>query len=105
MLLIVMSEQSITKHLMLQVNTIESLRTLFLSVLISFIYSEPILTSFDSSQECFKSSWSSHKSVHLKAKVSSVGTQNSDSLGEGWLYCVKRGQGRTPKLPYFDWTG
>ncbi|GAU25667.1 hypothetical protein TSUD_265940 [Trifolium subterraneum] len=57
------------------------------------------------SQECFKSSWSSHKSVHLKAKLSSVGTQNSDSLGEGWLYCSKRGQGRTPKLPYFDWTG
>jgi hypothetical protein len=105
MLLIVMSEQSITKYLMLQVTTVESLRTLFLTALISFIYLEPILTSFDSSQECFKSSWSSHKSVHLKAKVSSIGTQNSDSLGEGWLYFVKRGQGRTPKLPYFDWTG
>ncbi|XP_058787234.1 methionine aminopeptidase 1A-like [Vicia villosa] len=57
------------------------------------------------SQECFKSSWSSHKSVRLKAKLSSGGTQNSNSLGEGWLYCVKRGQGQTPKLPYYDWTG
>ncbi|KAJ1413604.1 Creatinase/aminopeptidase-like [Sesbania bispinosa] len=58
-----------------------------------------------STQECFKSSWSLHKSVHLKAKLISIGTQNSDSLGEGWLYCVKGGQGRTPKLPHFEWTG
>ncbi|KAG5069377.1 hypothetical protein JHK85_001754 [Glycine max] len=57
------------------------------------------------SQDCFKSSWSSHKSVHLKAKLSPPGTQNSDSLDEGWLYCLKRGQARTPKLPHFDWTG
>ncbi|KAK7260193.1 hypothetical protein RIF29_26031 [Crotalaria pallida] len=62
-------------------------------------------------QECFKSSWSSHKSVHLKAKLSSSlatgapGEQNTDSLGEGWLYCTRRGQGRTPKFPHFDWTG
>ncbi|KAK8464723.1 hypothetical protein PHAVU_010G080400 [Phaseolus vulgaris] len=57
------------------------------------------------SQECFKSSWSSHKSVHLKAKLSSPDTQNSGSVSEGWLYCLKSGQARTPKLPYFDWTG
>uniref|UniRef100_A0A2P2LX63 Methionine aminopeptidase n=1 Tax=Rhizophora mucronata TaxID=61149 RepID=A0A2P2LX63_RHIMU len=64
------------------------------------------------SQDCFKASWSSHKSVHLKAKLSAVGTgtqakaeEKSDSLGEGWLYCLKRGQVRTPKFPYFDWTG
>ncbi|WVZ16240.1 hypothetical protein V8G54_009222 [Vigna mungo] len=57
------------------------------------------------SQECFKSSWSSHKSVHLKAKLSSPDTQNSGSLSEGWLYCLKSGQAWTPKLPYFDWTG
>ncbi|XP_027905477.1 methionine aminopeptidase 1A-like isoform X1 [Vigna unguiculata] len=57
------------------------------------------------SQECFKSSWSSHKSVHLKAKLSSPDTQNSGSLSEGWLYCLKSGQARTQKLPYFDWTG
>ncbi|KAE9603208.1 putative methionyl aminopeptidase [Lupinus albus] len=62
-------------------------------------------------QECFKSSWSSHKSVHLKVKLSSshgMGApvqQNSDSLGEDWLFCLKGGQARTPKIPHFDWTG
>ncbi|XP_019464961.1 PREDICTED: methionine aminopeptidase 1A-like isoform X2 [Lupinus angustifolius] len=62
-------------------------------------------------QECFKSSWNSHKLVHLKAKLSSSlsagapGQQSSDKLGENWLYCLKRGQARTPKFPYFDWTG
>lgn len=48
--------------------------------------------------------------MHLKAKLSSLGTgtpneQNSDLLKEGWLYCLKKGQARTPKLPHFDWTG
>ncbi|XP_050282088.1 methionine aminopeptidase 1A-like isoform X1 [Quercus robur] len=61
-------------------------------------------------QDCFKASWSSHKAVHLKAKLSSLGTgtpheQNSDLLNEDWLYCLKKGQARTPKLPHFDWTG
>ncbi|XP_050282090.1 methionine aminopeptidase 1A-like [Quercus robur] len=61
-------------------------------------------------QDCFKASWSSHKAVHLKAKLSSLGTgtpheQNSDLHNEGWLYCLKKGQARTPKLPHFDWTG
>ncbi|KAB1225287.1 Methionine aminopeptidase 1A [Morella rubra] len=61
-------------------------------------------------QDCFKASWGSHKSVHLKAKLSSIGTgipheQNSDLLNEGWLYCLKKGQARSPKLPHFDWTG
>jgi hypothetical protein len=64
----------------------------------------------NSTQDCFKASWSSHKSVHLKEKQSSIVTgtpreQNSDLLDEGWLYCLKKGQARTPKLPYFDWTG
>ncbi|XP_056174083.1 methionine aminopeptidase 1A isoform X2 [Syzygium oleosum] len=54
-------------------------------------------------QECFKASWSSHKSVHLKAKLCTLGT--AETLGDGWLYCLKKGQGRTPKLPHFDWTG
>jgi hypothetical protein len=103
MLLIVMREKlTTTKYSLLQLAIVESPGILFQTILISFIYLKPILISFDSSQECFKSSWSSHKSVHLKAKL---GTQNSDSLGEGWLYCSKRGQGRTPKLPHFDWTG
>ena len=66
--------------------------------------------SLTSTQECFKVSWSSHKSVHLKAKLSVIGTgilgeQNSASLSDGWLYCLKKGQARTPKLPHFDWTG
>ncbi|OIW00940.1 hypothetical protein TanjilG_10018 [Lupinus angustifolius] len=62
-------------------------------------------------QECFKFSWSSHKSLHLKAKLSSslgtvaLGHQNSVSLGEDWLYCLKGGRARTPKFPHFDWTG
>ncbi|XP_028754180.1 methionine aminopeptidase 1A [Neltuma alba] len=61
-------------------------------------------------QDCFKSSWSSHKSVHLKAKLTSRGTgnpqqQNSDSHGEEWLYCLRKGQARIPKMPHFDWTG
>ncbi|KAJ0111902.1 hypothetical protein Patl1_00237 [Pistacia atlantica] len=57
-------------------------------------------------QDCFKASWSSHKSVHLKAKLLGTGTPGgSDGANEGWLYCLKKGQGRTPKLPHFDWTG
>ncbi|GLT64267.1 hypothetical protein SLA2020_367710 [Shorea laevis] len=66
--------------------------------------------AFCFTQDCFKASWSSHKSVHLKAKLSSLGTdtlreKNSDLLNEGWLYCLKKGQARTPKLPHFDWAG
>ncbi|XP_004308462.1 PREDICTED: methionine aminopeptidase 1A-like isoform X2 [Fragaria vesca subsp. vesca] len=53
-------------------------------------------------QDCFKASWSSHKSVHVKAKQSD-GTGNTEN--EGWLYCMKKGQSRSPKLPYFEWTG
>ncbi|KAL0425834.1 UNVERIFIED_CONTAM: Methionine aminopeptidase 1A [Sesamum radiatum] len=65
---------------------------------------------FFSSQDCFKASWSSHKSVHLKAKLSSPAPenpseQNSASPNDGWLYCLRKGQARTPKLPHFDWTG
>ncbi|XP_044491726.1 methionine aminopeptidase 1A-like isoform X4 [Mangifera indica] len=57
-------------------------------------------------QDCFKASWSSHKSVHLKAKLLGTGAAGgSDRASEGWLYCVKKGQGRTPQLPHFDWTG
>ncbi|KAG5538601.1 hypothetical protein RHGRI_019241 [Rhododendron griersonianum] len=63
-----------------------------------------------STQDCFKSSWSTHKSVHLKEKLSALGLgapgeQNSASPNDGWLYCLKKGQARTPKLPHFDWTG
>ncbi|KAL6125958.1 hypothetical protein ACLB2K_074009 [Fragaria x ananassa] len=53
-------------------------------------------------QDCFKASWSSHKSVHVKEKQSD-GTGSAEN--EGWLYCVKKGQSRSPKLPYFEWTG
>ena len=78
-------------------------------MIISFT-SEPILKSLDSTQDCFKASWSLHKSVHSKAKLASPGTanpqqQNSDSHGEGWSYCLRKGQSRAPKMPYFDWTG
>lgn len=48
--------------------------------------------------------------MHLNAKLSALGAgtlggQNSDLGNEGWLYCLKKGQARTPKLPHFDWTG
>nr|GMD59350.1 methionine aminopeptidase 1A [Ipomoea batatas] len=60
-------------------------------------------------QDCFKSSWNSHKAVHLKAKLSSLATdtpgEKNGSSTDGWLYCLKKGQARTPKLPHFDWTG
>ncbi|XP_038684200.1 methionine aminopeptidase 1A-like [Tripterygium wilfordii] len=61
-------------------------------------------------QDCFKASWSTHKLVHLKAKMSLIGTgspgeSNSNGLNEGWQYCLRKGQARTTKLPYFDWTG
>ncbi|XP_050154283.1 methionine aminopeptidase 1A-like [Malus sylvestris] len=54
-------------------------------------------------QDCFKASWNSHKSVHLKAKSSEAGSGTPEE--EGWLYCLRKGQARTAKLPYFDWTG
>ncbi|XP_042503796.1 methionine aminopeptidase 1A-like [Macadamia integrifolia] len=61
-------------------------------------------------QDCFKVSWSSHKSLHLKAKLSTVSAvtpeeQSSTLPNEGWLYCLKKGQARAAKLPHFDWTG
>ncbi|XVF79864.1 hypothetical protein PTKIN_Ptkin15bG0024200 [Pterospermum kingtungense] len=57
-------------------------------------------------QDCFKASWSSHKSVHLKARLSSLGMdKNSDLANEGWLYCLNKGRSRTPKCPHFGWTG
>ncbi|KAL3829558.1 hypothetical protein ACJIZ3_018360 [Penstemon smallii] len=61
-------------------------------------------------QDCFKISWSSHKSVHLKANISSPvsenpAEQNSSSATDGWLYCLRNGQSRAQTLPHFDWTG
>ncbi|RWR87511.1 methionine aminopeptidase 1A [Cinnamomum micranthum f. kanehirae] len=61
-------------------------------------------------QECFKASWNSHKTVHLKSKLSRLTAstpdeQNSAALNDDWLYCLKKGQARTSKLPNFDWTG
>ncbi|XP_058104590.1 methionine aminopeptidase 1A-like isoform X2 [Magnolia sinica] len=61
-------------------------------------------------QDCFKESWSSHKSVHLKLKLSRLAASTPDeqisaALSNGWLYCLKKGQTRTSKLPHFDWTG
>ncbi|KAF9617783.1 hypothetical protein IFM89_038755 [Coptis chinensis] len=62
------------------------------------------------SQDCFKASWSTHKSVHLKPKLSLISNADADdvisvALNQGWKYCIKRGQGRTINFPYFDWTG
>ncbi|XP_047318232.1 methionine aminopeptidase 1A-like [Impatiens glandulifera] len=60
------------------------------------------------SQDCFKASWSSHKAVHSKTKLTStstVGEQDAGSLNDGWLYCLRKGQDRSPNAPHFDWTG
>ncbi|KAL6494086.1 Microtubule-associated protein 1A [Orobanche gracilis] len=62
------------------------------------------------SQDCFRASWSSHKSIHLKAKLLSPTPENprEQNLGlpnDGWLYCLRKGQSRTLKIPHFDWTG
>ncbi|KAJ8447330.1 hypothetical protein Cgig2_013107 [Carnegiea gigantea] len=62
--------------------------------------------STKSSQDCFKASWSSHKSVHLKAKASLLETDVArDKNTEGWLYCLRKGQARTSTQPHFEWTG
>ncbi|KAL4199789.1 hypothetical protein AMTRI_Chr03g52990 [Amborella trichopoda] len=62
------------------------------------------------SQDCFKAAWSSHKSVHLRIesqplRADASDDQTSAALKRGWLYCLKKGQARTAKLPHFDWTG
>lgn len=58
------------------------------------------------SQDCFKASWSSHKSMHLKAKASLLETDVAgDENTEGWLYCLRKGQARTSTQPHFEWTG
>lgn len=83
----------------------------FLIWRVFFIFKVLIFHSYGiSTQECFKAAWSSHKAVHVKAQLSSIakslpGDQNSDLISQGWLYCIKKGQARTPKLPHFDWTG
>ncbi|XP_071931398.1 methionine aminopeptidase 1A isoform X2 [Coffea arabica] len=59
-------------------------------------------------QDCFKASWGSHKSIHLKAKLlelSPGNEQDATSPASSWLYCLKKGQARTLKMPNFDWTG
>jgi len=62
------------------------------------------------SQDCFKATWSSHKSVHTEARLPALRAdspeeQISAALSRGWLYCLKKGQSRTSRLPYFDWLG
>eukprot|EP00252_Welwitschia_mirabilis_P026313 TRINITY_DN858_c0_g1_i1.p1 TRINITY_DN858_c0_g1~~TRINITY_DN858_c0_g1_i1.p1 ORF type:complete len:401 (-),score=77.76 TRINITY_DN858_c0_g1_i1:489-1691(-) len=62
------------------------------------------------SQDCFKVAWSSHKSVHTEATHPALRADNPDdqianARSRGWLYCFKKGQARTSKLPYFDWSG
>ncbi|XP_047945681.1 methionine aminopeptidase 1A-like isoform X1 [Salvia hispanica] len=52
------------------------------------------------SQDCFKASWTSHKSLH-----SNPISGNSTQQDSGWLYCLREGRARTPTLPHFDWTG
>lgn len=45
------------------------------------------------SQDCFKASWAEHKRVHVKA------------ARQDWLFCTKRGRGRSKSIPSFEWTG
>lgn len=58
-----------------------------------------------STQDCFRTSWSSHKLVHPKSKLANVRSAHSEQSQDGWLYCLKSGQARTSKLPHFGWTG
>jgi methionyl aminopeptidase len=39
--------------------------------------------------------WPEHKAVHKSAA----------SAGEAWLFCTKRGKGRSDTMPGFAWTG
>jgi len=63
------------------------------------------------SQECFKEAWSSHKAVHSQAiqkhvvDGNGVQDQHSGALAQGWMYCIRKGQSRSPQMPAFDWTG
>ncbi|KAG6427989.1 hypothetical protein SASPL_112237 [Salvia splendens] len=77
-------------------------RKLLLSGSLSFLLLMPIVDGnpLSSSQDCFKASWTSHKSLH-----SNPISGNSTQQDLGWFYCLREGQARTPKLPHFDWTG
>ncbi|MCO5575893.1 hypothetical protein L7F22_029699 [Adiantum nelumboides] len=61
------------------------------------------------SQECFKAAWATHKLVHTEIRPLQNQTdslqQVSESVLQGWLYCLKKGQTRSAQLPLFDWTG
>ncbi|KAL8128762.1 LOW QUALITY PROTEIN: hypothetical protein V2J09_017917 [Rumex salicifolius] len=57
------------------------------------------------SQDCFKESWSSHKAAHINKSSSTEDEKKLASENESWLYCLKKGQARTLKLPHFNWTG
>lgn len=41
-----------------------------------------------------QAAWPEHKSVHKQAAAAAA-----------WLYCTKRGKGRSAAMPMFDWTG
>ena len=76
-----------------------------LAWLIFYLDGDAFVTS---TQDCFKASWGSHKSIHLKAKLlelSPGNEQDATSPASSWLYCLKKGQARTLKMPNFDWTG
>ena len=46
------------------------------------------------SQDCFKAAWSTHKQAHKPAGGK-----------DAWMYCIRRGQGRSTVMPRFGWTG
>ncbi|KAM3375448.1 hypothetical protein P3S68_014162 [Capsicum galapagoense] len=71
---------------------------------------DPCLTGRNIQQDCFKASWSSHKSIHLKGKLSSLATetpteQNASSPSDSWKYCLRKGQDQTSKILHFNLTG
>jgi hypothetical protein len=45
---------------------------------------------------CVQLAWPDHKSVHKQAAAAAAAA---------WLYCTKRGKGRSALMPNFDWTG
>jgi hypothetical protein len=41
---------------------------------------------------CVQAAWAEHKKVHTPGP-------------DAWLYCIKRGKGRSMVMPDFNWTG
>mmetsp|Transcript_4152 Transcript_4152/g.8533 ORF Transcript_4152/g.8533 Transcript_4152/m.8533 type:complete len:390 (-) Transcript_4152:145-1314(-) len=61
----------------------------------------PVEQSSFCNQECFKKCWGEHKKLHKQAAAA----EGVPGFPAGWLYAVKRGKGRSAKVPDWPWTG